>query len=84
LLGLKFATDGKKFMPFDAVFRMLGLPVDLSTCKGKEVLIGHTEERKSELKQRIDEILSAGRMDSKEAERLRGRMVFFEGYTSAA
>ena len=81
LLGLKFATDGKKFMPFDAVFRMLGLQVDLTSCKRKEVLIGHTEERKSELKGRIDEILSTGKMNSKEAERLRGRMVFFEGYT---
>ena len=81
LLGLKFATDGKKFMPINAVFKMLGLQVDLSTCREKEMLIGHTEDRKNELKQKIDEILAAGVMDSKEAERLRGRMVFFEGYT---
>lgn len=64
-----------------AVFKMLGLQVDLSACRTKEMLIGHTEDRKNELKQKIDETLAAGVMDSKDAERLRGRMVFFEGYT---
>ena len=81
LLGLKFATDGKKFMPFDSAFKMLGLHVDLSECRRKTMFVGHTEDRKQELKQRIDEILSEGVMDSKTAERLRGRMVFYEGYT---
>eukprot|EP00435_Cladocopium_sp_Y103_P057030 s1087_g19.t1 len=81
LLGLKYATDGKKFLPFDSAFKMLGLRVDLSKCQNKEISIGHTEERREELKQRIDDILAAGCMDHKEAERLRGRMVFFEGYT---
>ena len=80
LLGLKYATEGKKFMPFDTAFKMLGLRVDLSNSRSKEVGIGHTDEQRDELKQKIDEILSANQMDFKEAERLRGRMVFFEGF----
>ena len=43
--------------------------------------VGHTPERKDELRQKIDSILADGYLDAKEAERLRGRMVFFEGYT---
>ena len=80
LLGLKYATEGKKFLPFDTAFKMLGLRLDLSNSRAKEVSIGHTDERRDELKQKIDEILSANQMDFKEAERLRGRMVFFEGF----
>eukprot|EP00435_Cladocopium_sp_Y103_P054514 s1794_g17.t1 len=76
----RYATDGKKF-PFDEKFEMLGLQVDLSECAQKKVFIGHTAERREELMTRIDEILAKGTMDSKEAERLRGRMVFFEGFT---
>eukprot|EP00435_Cladocopium_sp_Y103_P041856 s106_g11.t1 len=81
MLGLKYAKDGKKYLPFDDKFKMLGLRVDLSASSKRLVYIGHTDERKEELRVRIDEILAAGVMDSKEAERLRGRMVFFEGYT---
>ena len=62
MLGLKFATDGKKFMPFRLQFsEMLGLQVDLvRLAERKEMLIGHTEDRKNELKQKIDETLAAG------------------------
>ena len=80
LLGLTYATEGKKFLPFDSAFKMLGLRVDLSKAQEKEVHIGHTDDRKEELKKKIDDILSAGNMDHKDAERLRGRMVFFESF----
>ena len=80
LLGLKYATEGKKFLPFDSAFKMLGLKVDLSKSQEKEIAIGHTPDRREELRQRIDDILAAGSMDQKDAERLRGRMVFFEGF----
>eukprot|EP00435_Cladocopium_sp_Y103_P075258 s153_g55.t1 len=81
LLGLRYATEGKKFLPFDQKFKMLGLEVDLSQCHNKDVLFGHTEERRAELISKIDDILAEGWLDSKEAERLRGRMIFYEGYT---
>jgi len=76
LLGLTYAKDGKKFMPFDEKFRMLGLEVNLSQCKSGKITIGHTEDRQAELVTRINDILAEGWMDAKEAERLRGRMIF--------
>ena len=45
-----------------------------------KVLLGHTDERREELCKTIDGLLGAGRISSKDAERLRGRMVFFEGF----
>ena len=60
---------------------MLGLKVDLTRVHACELRVGHTPERKEELRQKIDSILADGHLDAKEAERLRGRMVFFEGYT---
>jgi hypothetical protein len=44
-------------------------------------VIGHTEERRSELLSKINDILAEDWLDAKEAERLRGRMIFFEGFT---
>ena len=42
--------------------------------------MGHTEERKAELTSFIDGIIQSGVLSQKTFERLRGRMVFFEGY----
>ena len=80
LLGLAFAKEGKKFLPFNHKFKMLGLEVNLENCKDNSMTIGHTEERRSELVAKINDILAEGWLDAKEAERLRGRMIFFESY----
>ena len=80
LLGLTFAKEGKKFLPFNHKFKMLGLEVNLDDCKNNAVSIGHTEERRAELVAKINDILAGGWLDAKEAERLRGRMIFFESY----
>ena len=45
------------------------------------VSVSHTDERRRELLERIDEVLKSDSLTRKEAERLKGRMVFFEGYT---
>ena len=81
LLGLRYATDVKKFLPFDRKFKMLGLHVDLSNSQQREFKVGHTPERKEELRDRIDNFLAEGFMDAKDAERMPGRMVFYEGFT---
>ena len=82
LLGLKYATEGKKNQPFAPSFKMLGLQLDLEMFGSKgEVRVGRTQSRRDELVSTIAEILSTGKLDSKKAERLRGRMIFFEGYT---
>ncbi|CAE7377990.1 NaCP60E [Symbiodinium sp. CCMP2592] len=81
LLGFRFAKDGSKAEPFGVNFNMLGLSVDLSCVKQRILRVGHTQKRKEELTEYIQTILQEGKIDSKAAERLRGRMVFFEGFT---
>ncbi|CAE7248244.1 unnamed protein product [Symbiodinium sp. CCMP2592] len=81
LLGFRFARDGSKAEPFGVTFNMLGLSVDLSCVKQRILRVGHTQKRKEELSEYIQTILQEGKIDSKAAERLRGRMVFFEGFT---
>ena len=80
LLGLEFATEGQKAPDFSTVFRSLGLQVDLTDAAGKVVRVGHTPERREELAATIKEHLSKREMTAREAEQLRGRMVFFEGF----
>ena len=80
LLGINFAESGKKAVGFAKSFRMLGLEVDLSEGSAGKVRIGHTAERRSELCAFIDDRLAAGHLNQKTFERLRGRMVFFEGF----
>eukprot|EP00435_Cladocopium_sp_Y103_P022398 s2625_g5.t1 len=81
LLGLRCANEGKKFLPCDKKFEMLGLEVNLEECQNKCVSVGHTVDRCAEFISKIDDILAADFLGPKEAERRRGRMVFFEGYT---
>ena len=59
----------------------LGLQVDLSRIGEQQILVGHTDKRKEELLVSLTEIVEAGRLEPRAFERLRGRMVFFEGYS---
>lgn len=82
LLGITFAETGKKAVPFSQCFKMLGLLVSTDGIESGVMEVKHTNERREELRETIQDILSRGSFSGKEAERLRGRMVFFEGYTS--
>lgn len=81
LLGLRFAQDGSKAAPFDSQFKMLGLVVDLTDSESGVMRICHTAERGVELPAAIDKVLNEKTLGVKDAERLRGRMMFFEGLT---
>ena len=81
LLGIDYADSGKKAVPFSRSFKMLGLVVNTEQAPQGSVTITHTEERKAELLSSLKAVLDAGTLSPKDAERLRGRMVFFEGYT---
>ena len=59
----------------------LGLQVDLSRIGEQQILVGHTDKRKEELLVSLTEIVEAGRLEPRAFESLRGRMVFFEGYS---
>ena len=80
LLGVRYASEGKKAAPFSDVFRMLGLRINLQNSQSLRVEVGHTDERRAELTNTLDTLLQQESLDYKELERLRGRMVFFEGY----
>ena len=81
LLGMQYANSGSKCVPFSERFKMLGLVMDLSQSDQKQIFLGHTNERSEELTSQIASYLSSGKISSKEAERLRGRLLFFESFT---
>ena len=81
LLGVVFDKSGKKALEHASVFGTLGLQVDLSRVREQQILVGHTDKRKEELLASLAEIMEAGRLEPRAFERLRGRMVFFEGYS---
>ena len=73
LVGIDFAREGKKCRDFSAVVSTLGVELNLCGHSG-EVLLGHTEKRKAELPEAVSEIIQRGKIDTKFAESLRGRM----------
>ena len=74
LLGIDFDRDGKKAP-------LLGLQVDLTASASRRIMIGHTASRREELTSFLRGILDVGKIEPRTFERLRGRMVFFEGYS---
>ena len=80
LLGMKFARDGKKWMPFSDQMDVLGVVIDFSHFSKGVVYFRHTDVRKTELDEVITKHLTEDRMTQKEAETLRGRLIWFEGF----
>eukprot|EP00435_Cladocopium_sp_Y103_P028367 s3494_g7.t1 len=82
LLGVQFATEGKKAVEWDTKVKTLGVRIDLAPegAEGRCVDIGHTETRVEELLKSIQTFLDTKRMTSKDAERLRGRLQWFESF----
>ena len=81
LLGMTYASEGHKCLPFNEEFKTLGLEVNTKHFVDGYVTIGHTQSRREELGEQLGAFLSGGSMTSKDAERSRGRMIFFEGFT---
>ena len=80
MLGLQYANEGPKCPPFATSFKMLGLRVGLTSATSKSFTVGHTSDRTKELLKSLDEIVKKGEISVKEADRLRGRMLFFESF----
>ena len=81
LLGIRFDRTGKKAIEHATVFSTLGLQVDLSHTSERLVLVGHTDKRRDELGESLRSVLDQGKLEPRSFERLKGRMVFFEGYS---
>ena len=81
LLGVQFARDGKKAVDWDTKVKTLGVQFNLRPSEQKGVvLLGHTESRIEELKTILNSFLDSGVMTTKDAERLRGRLQWFESF----
>lgn len=80
LLGMKFSKEGKKWVPFSSQMAALGVIVDTSKFSDGSIFLLHTDSRKAELNDTIDKHLLEGTMTQKEAESLRGRLIWFESF----
>eukprot|EP00435_Cladocopium_sp_Y103_P015182 s5093_g3.t1 len=79
LFGMWYAKEGSKAVEFDTQVKTLGLLVKLGNVRAG-FSIGHTEERREELRLAFLDVLEKKTIEPKQAERLRGRMQWFEGY----
>ena len=79
LFGMWYAKEGSKAVEFGGQVKTLGLLVELGNVR-KGFTIGHTQERREELRAALTEVLETKKLEPKQAERLRGRMQWFEGY----
>ena len=88
LLGIDYAKEGKKAVPWSTQVKALGVVINLSPegsqndALGRFVTVGHTASRVEELDNTLSVILREGKLSRKEAERLRGRMQWFECFAS--
>jgi ribonuclease HI len=79
LFGMWFAKEGTKAVEFSDQVKTLGLVIRLGRAAGP-FTVGHTAERRQELCEALEAILKTKCVEPKQAERLRGRMQWFEGY----
>ena len=80
LIGMRFSTDGKKLLPFSESMAVLGVVFDLERVKDGVVSFKHTEARRSELEETLNRHLEGDRLSQKDAESLRGRLIWFESF----
>ena len=82
LLGLQFATEGKKAVAWSTRVKTLGVLIDLDPegGDGDLVTVGHTDSRVAELQQSLGTFLKERKMSRKDAEKLRGRLQWFESF----
>ena len=80
LIGLKFSKEGKKWLPFDESMAVLGVILDLNRFKDGTVSFAHTESRRAELDETLSNHLKTNSMTAKEAESLRGRLIWFDSF----
>ena len=80
LLGVWFAETGSKATSFGPSFKSLGVIFDVGAIPDGTFALQHTESRKSELVQFLDNLISARRSTPKELERLHGRLIWFSAF----
>ena len=80
LIGPRFSSEGKKWLPFDESMAVLGAILDLRRFAEGVVSFKHTEARRSELEETLNRHLESDALSQKDAESLRGRLIWFESF----
>ena len=78
-LGWQFAEEGQKALPFDKVFTVLGINMDLSQSRVGRVLIGNKPDRVQCLIAAVGDLCNKGRVERGEAASLHGQLNFAQG-----
>eukprot|EP00435_Cladocopium_sp_Y103_P067672 s1151_g30.t1 len=78
LLGWVFAEEGDKAEPFSSSCSALGVFFDLVDTHKGLAYVKNTEARRDELCSDLSDVIKSGSLQSKQAQRLRGRMQFAE------
>ena len=82
VLGWSFAEAGEKAKCFAECLVALGISVNLRCMASGKIFSTNTEARVAEIKAAILNILDAGSLPAHEALRLRGRLMFANGFLS--
>ena len=80
LLGLEYAAEGDKAPPFSELFGSLGILFNLACIHQVSFTLEHTERCKEELLSTLDDLLQADICNTKDLEKLRGRLVWFGSF----
>ena len=80
MLGIDYASEGKKAPDFSQFFNTLGLVVDTRELARGTVTIGHTEKRSNEILSSLKVLLADKSVTPKALERLHGRLVWYNSF----
>ena len=80
MLGIWFADSGDKALPFNSVFKTLGLLISFEHLEAGSFQLEHTESRRNEVLQTLETLVGQDRCSAKELERLHGRLIWFNSF----
>eukprot|EP00435_Cladocopium_sp_Y103_P072300 s179_g39.t2 len=80
MLGVWFADSGDKAPPFTKTFKSLGLLFSFENLKKGSFSLEHTEKRRAELDLFLSELLQKPTCNTKDLERLHGRLIWFNSF----
>jgi len=80
MLGIWFAGSGDKAPPFNGIFKTLGLLISFEQFDAGFFQLEHTESRRHEVLQTLENLISLDQCTTKELERLHGRLIWFNSF----
>ena len=80
LLGWGFDKEGPKSDDYSQLVKALGVQFDLASCKDGILKVCNTERRIKETLQLLEDTMSAGSLQKKDALVLRGRLAFCDAF----